>query len=266
MIGGAGSPTAPTDASPPKEDKVPGEAVSWLARLTRWLRATTTRQRVLAFISLVAITGLILGWGSIDKEAINERAKEWPASVVTVLVGVLPLAGIPVSALHLATGLRFEFWPALLVVGVTTLFQHVAAWVLVRALPDRFFARLEPWREKLEGAGHREAAVLCCLIPGMPYTVQMYLLPVMGVSLRIICLISAPLHTARATVTILLGTLSDELTPPRVAALAAYYVVIVAGCAFTLRRMRRALETKRSGKIPDDSPGRPPMGAQGEKA
>lgn len=268
MIGGGSpaSPAVPAGASSQKEDKAPEEPAPWHARLTSWIRATTTRQRVLALLTLVAIAALILGWGSIDKEAINERAQEWPASAVTALVGVLPLAGIPVSALHLATGLRFEFWPALLVVGLTTLFQHVVAWVLVRALPERFFASMEPWREKLEGAGHREAAVLCCLIPGMPYTVQMYLLPVMGVSLRIICLISAPLHTLRATVTILLGNLSDELTPPRVAALAAYYVVILGGCLFTLRRMHRALEAKQPGKIPGGSPGRPPMGARGEKA
>jgi uncharacterized membrane protein YdjX (TVP38/TMEM64 family) len=268
MIGEAGplaSRAAP--AGPPSSaDVSPGASASWFVRAVDRLKATSARQRWLVLLSLAALAAFVVFWQSVDKETFYERAKAWPAATLTTLVGVLPLAGVPVSALHLAAGLRFEFWPALLVVGAATLFQHVAAWVLVRALPDRYFSRLGPWRERLEGAGHRETAVLCCLIPGMPYTVQMYLLPVMGISLRIICLISAPLHTARATVTILLGNVSDDLTPPRVAGLAVYYLAIFAICALTLRRMRRSLDVKRAGRIPGESPGAPPMGAQGGKA
>jgi hypothetical protein len=75
----------------------------------------------------------------------------------------------------------------------------------------------------------------------MPYTVQLYLLPIMGAPLRVLCLVSVPLHTTRASVTILLGTLSDELTPGRVAALVAYYLVVFAICGIILSRLRRAL-------------------------
>jgi hypothetical protein len=77
--------------------------------------------------------------------------------------------------------------------------------------------------------------------PGMPYTVQLYLLPVMGAPLRVLCLVSVPLHTMRATVTILLGHLSDDLTAGRIVAIGAYYLVIVAACTLALRRLRRSL-------------------------
>jgi uncharacterized membrane protein YdjX (TVP38/TMEM64 family) len=217
------------------------EGGTWRAGLARRWRATTGKQRLLILAGLLAAVALIAGWRHLDLEGFHAWAKSLPALAVATLVGVLPLAGFPVSALHLAAGVRFEFWPALLVVGLTTLFQHVAAWALTRALPARLFARLQPWREKMAGAGHGEAAVLCCLLPGMPYTAQLYLLPVMGVSLRIICLVGASLHTARATATILLGNISDELTPPRVAALAAYYLVIFTICGFAVRRMRSRL-------------------------
>jgi hypothetical protein len=184
---------------------------------------------------------LLVGWRHFDLAAFHAWSGRQSALLVTVLVGVLPLGGFSVSALHLAAGVRFAFWPALLVVAVTGVFQHAAAWALVRLLPARFFRRLEPWREKLAGAGQREAAVLCALVPGMPYTVQLYLLPVMGSPLAVLCLISVPLHTARATVTILLGNISDDLTPARVAGLALYYAAIVLGCGFALRRLRRRL-------------------------
>lgn len=269
MIGGAESAAARArgdEAGTPVEDEAPAasEATSRETLASR-LRATTKRQRLMILVALVATAALIAGWRHIDLEGFHAWMKTLPAIAVAGLVGVLPLAGFPVSALHLAAGLRFDFAPALLVVAVTTLFQHVAAWALARMLPDRLFARLDPWRERLAGAGHREAAVLCCLLPGMPYTVQLYLLPVMSVPLKIICFISAPLHTARSVVTILLGNLSDDLTPTRVAVLIFYYLVIFAICGLSLRRMRRALAARRQGKSPDPAPGATPMVGHGGK-
>lgn len=201
-----------------------------------------SRQRVAVGVLLVLVAAAVLLAGqSWDMDAFHAWTKRLPAAGVAWLVAVLPLVGFPVSALHLAAGLRFDFWMALAIVAAATLTQHVAAWGLARALPDRCFARLEPWRKKLAGAGHRQAAVLCCLLPGMPYAVQLYLLPVMGAPLRVLCLISAPLHSTRATVTILLGSISDDLSPGRVTALVAYYLTVFTVCGFALRRLRRAL-------------------------
>lgn len=189
-----------------------------------------------------------------DLERFHAWMRSVPAPGVAGLVFALPLAGFPVSALHLAAGLRFEFWPALLLVATATLAQHAAAWALVRALPAAWFARLAPWRERLAGAGHAEAAVLCALVPGMPYSVQLYLLPAMGAPLRVLARVSVPLHTARASVTILLGTLSADFTPARGVALAAYYAAVFTVCGFALRRLRRRLAGRAARRAETVSP------------
>ena len=207
----------------------------------RWLRGLSRKQALLGAAVVLALVFLVVGGRNIDLEAFNAWTKKLPAAGVVAVVVLLPLVGFPISALHLAAGLRFEFWIALAIVAAATLAQHVICWLLVRALPRRCFARLEPWRMKLAGAGFRQAAVLCCLLPGMPYTVQLYLLPVMGAPLRVLCLVSVPLHATRATVTILLGAISDELTAGRVVALVVYYAAIFTVCAFALRRLRTAL-------------------------
>jgi uncharacterized membrane protein YdjX (TVP38/TMEM64 family) len=164
-----------------------------------------------------------------------------PAFAVIAAITLLPLVGFPVSWLHLVAGVRFDFAGGLLVVAVTSVLHHIIGWAVVRLLPDRLFKRLDPWREKLRGAGHRDTTLLCCLLPGMPYTVQLYLLPLLGTPFRLMFGLSAALHTARAVVTILFGDISDDLTPARVAALVAYYVVLFAVSAFSLRSLRRSI-------------------------
>lgn len=211
----------------------------------RKLAALTPRRIVSGVVALAAVIALAIWGHTIDLEGFHTWTKELPASGVIALIALLPVMGFPVSVLHLAAGLRFDFWGAMLIVGGTTLVHHVLSWALVRALPARCFTRLEPWRKRLVGAGHREAAVVCSLIPGMPYGVQLYLLPVMGVPVRVLCFISVPLHTLRATVTILLGNLSDDLTVGRVAGLIAYYLVLVGACGLALRGLRRLLKENR---------------------
>lgn len=257
--------------APQAEDAVPtvpekAEPARWRERWRRRLRGLTRKQIALGTAVAIVLVAFAVGGRSLDLDSFHAWTKRLPAAGVAALIAGLPLVGFPISALHLVAGLRFEFWTALPIVAAATLSQHVFCWCLVRALPVRFFARLDPWRRKLAGAGHRQAAVLCCLLPGMPYTVQLYLLPVMGAPLRVLCLVSVPLHTSRATVTILLGNISDNLTPARVAVLVAYYLTVFTICGFTLRRLRRSLAgaaTEVAGGAGQDSPGNSSGGAGG---
>lgn len=206
----------------------------------------TSRLLVRAVLVLVAIGALSFLWSRLDIDDLHSRAKALPGIGVIVAITFLPLAGFPVSWLHLIAGVRFDFIGGMLVVAVTSVLHHVLGWALFRILPNRFFARLEPWREKLRGAGHRDATLLCCLLPGMPYTVQLYLMPVIGVPFHLMFGLSAALHTARAVVTILFGDISADLTPPRIAALVGYYIVLFTLSALALRSLRRSLAMKKN--------------------
>jgi len=204
----------------------------------------TSRLLVRAALVVVAIGVAAFLWSRLDIDDLHTRAKALSGFAVIAAITFLPLVGFPVSWLHLIAGVRFDFLGGMLVVAVTSVLHHVLGWALVRILPDRFFARLAPWREKLRGAGHRDATLLCCLLPGMPYTVQLYLMPVLGVPFPLMFGLSAAIHTARAVVTILLGDISDDLTPPRIAALVGYYLVLFTVSALALRSLRRSLTMK----------------------
>lgn len=205
----------------------------------------TKRLLAKASLAAIAVISVALLWGRIDPKELHARARELSGPAVMAAITLLPLVGFPVSWLHLVAGVRFGFVGGMVVVAITSVLHHVLGWALVKLLPARLFGRLEPWRERLSGAGHRDATLLCCLLPGMPYTVQLYLMPVIGTPLPLMFGLSAALHTARAVVTILLGDMSDELTPARVAALACYYAVLFSVSAISLRGLRRSLAKNR---------------------
>lgn len=208
--------------------------------------AVTPRLLVRAALAAAAALAISLLWGRLDLADLHARAKALSGIGVVAAITFLPLIGFPVSWLHLIAGVRFDFIGGMVVVAVTSVLHHVLGWGLVRVLPRRLFARLDPWREKLRGAGHRDATLLCCLLPGMPYTVQLYLMPVLGMPFRLMFGLSAALHTARAVVTILFGDLSENLTPARIAGLVAYYLLLFSVSAWTLHHLRRSIAAKKN--------------------
>lgn len=207
-----------------------------------------TTKRLLQAAALIAVTvTLMLFWQRLDINDLHRRAQSLSALPVIIAITLLPLIGFPVSWLHLIAGVRFGFAGGLIVVALTTMAQHMLGWLLVRVLPRRWFSGILPWREKLHGTGHRDATLLCGLLPGMPYSVQLYLLPIIGVPLHLLIGLSTVLHTGRAIVTILLGDFSEDLTPGRIAALMIYYILLISVCWFTLRHLRRvATQSKKS--------------------
>lgn len=210
----------------------------------------TPRRLVNLLITIVILGGLSYFWHTLGLEEILDRAKALPAAGVIGTISIIPLFGFPVSWLHLIAGVRFDFLPGLLVVTLTGMCHHFLGWGLVRILPRRHFSQIEPWREKLAGAGHRDATLLCCLLPGMPYTVQLYLLPILGVPLRLLVWLAAPLHSVRAVITLLIGDYGDELTPLRIAILVVYYTTLSVVSIIIIRNLRRAIAARNPGPVP----------------
>lgn len=204
--------------------------------------AVTRRHVIKACVLLLIIAGLFVASRYVDPAEFQKTAQTWPPALVIGVILILPLVGFPVSWLHLIAGVCFGFVTGLIVVLLTTLAHHLLGWWLVRILPRRWFSRFKPWREKLEGAGHREATLLGGLIPGMPYVVHLYVLPMIGTPLLTLCVFGTGIHTARAFVTILLGDQSGNLTPGRIAILVLYYALIFGVCAWALRRLQRRLK------------------------
>ena len=199
--------------------------------------AITARILATAIFVILGFIGLVLLQRHLDLAQIHTRAQALPGLAVVAAIAVLPLIGFPVSVLHLVAGVRFGFLGGIGVVAFTGIIQHVLGWVLVRYLPARLLARLAPWRAKLAGSGHLNATLICCLIPGMPYTLPLYLLPALGVPFPLLFGLAPLIHTARALVTILLGEMSDDLTPMRLFALLVYYLVLIVLSGWFLRHL-----------------------------
>ena len=237
----ASAPSVPAGSAPPfPEDAPPPERV--LFRLGPL--AFTLRRLLVWSLSLASFVVLSLLWSRIGIDELHARARALPAWAVITAISLLPLVGLPVSLLHLVAGVRFGFWTGMLVVAVTTVLHHVLGWLLVLVLPRRCFERVQPWRTRLRGAGYLDTTLLCCLLPGMPYTAQLYLKPIIGTPFRLMLGLSPLLHTARAVVTILVGEMSDEFTPGRIAALVVYYIALFTISAIALRHLRRTLAMK----------------------
>ena len=205
---------------------------------------TTTRLLIIAVLGGILL-GMTIGWHRIDVAALHARAETLPGWAVIGTMGTVPLLGVPVAILHVIAGVRFGIGPGLAIVGVTTLFHHVMGYSLVRLAPRFAAQRLQGWRARFPRGAHRAMTIFSCLMPGMPYAVQLYLLPVLGVPLKILLTVSVPLHTMRAIISIVGGDLSDDLTAGKIAFFALYYVVLTALCALAFRRIRKELRAPR---------------------
>lgn len=181
-------------------------------------------------------------WGhSIDLPALHAQAERLPTWSAFGLLTLLPLVFFPVSLLHVAAGVRFGIVGGLVAVALSTLLQVTLAWLLVQLSPRLFDRLLHRWKALLPAQSHPSLVVLSCLLPGLPYTAQLYVLPLLAVPWRLIVLISVPIHTVRALVSIIGGDLSDRLTPTHVAWLSAYFVAVAGLSILAVRRLRRTL-------------------------
>jgi uncharacterized membrane protein YdjX (TVP38/TMEM64 family) len=199
-------------------------------------------RRLALVLPLVAL-GAALLYRQIDPEAIHARAAEFNGAAAFGLLAILPLLGFPASVLHVAAGIRFGSGLGLGLVSASILFQLLVSY----GVAHFFRARLSRWswvkrvRQRIPQGAHTSICVFAVLLPGAPYAAINYTLPIIGVPLSTYLLCCLPLHTLRATVTVLLGGQSNHLTGARLAVLGAYAVLILGASWWTFRRLRTQL-------------------------
>lgn len=208
--------------------------------------AVTTGRLFALMLFLGAVIALAVGWRQIDVEMIHARARELPGWAVFAVICAAPMVGVPAALLHVAAGVRFGTWAGFTLIAVATAIHHVLGYSLVKLAPRVFSQRLALWRQRFPRGAHRPITIFACLLPGMPYSIQIYLLPLIGVPLRVLLTVSAPIHTIRALVSILGGAWSAEVTPAKLMALLGYYLLLSGICAWMIRRIRAELKRRAS--------------------
>jgi len=200
--------------------------------------------RRIALVAAAFAAVLILVHQLIDIEAVHARAEELNGWVAFTFLTILPLLGFPVSVLHIAAGIRFGAGWGMLIVASSILLQLLASYAIVHHWrhwleKTRWIRRL---RERVPDGAHTSICIFTVLLPGAPYSAINYVLPLLGVPLRTYVLCCLPLHTLRATITVVFGDQSDRLTVARLTVLIAYALTVLGASFLTYRRMRSQLE------------------------
>jgi uncharacterized membrane protein YdjX (TVP38/TMEM64 family) len=207
---------------------------------------------------LIAVVGVTWGYRQIDVDALHRRAEGVNGGVVFGAMVVLPLLGFPVTVVHAVAGLRFGIGPGCALVALATLLQLVGAYGLVKLAPAFFARKLEPWRRRMPVGAHTPVTLFTMLLPGVPYSAQIYVLPLVGVPFGTFLLWSWPINAARSVVGVTFGNLAGDFTPLRLAGFGLYFIVITVACAWALHRLRGTLrELDDVSNHPDPSGERP---------
>jgi uncharacterized membrane protein YdjX (TVP38/TMEM64 family) len=114
-----------------------------------------------------------------------------------VLIGcflILPLLFFPITVLLVLVGMRFDALAGILIIFMLTPFHLLVSFFVVRSV---FRSRIEQFARKknfgiftIPPKRHLEFAFLFMAVPGLPYTLKNYLLPVSGIPFRMYFLIS----------------------------------------------------------------------------
>lgn len=192
-------------------------------------------------IAGVTVTALILLNREFDLKTVHSLAERMNGPLAFFLLVVLPLVGFPASVLHVVAGMRFGIPLGLALVNLSIVLQMLASFGLVRWRKKFFAARFKSVREKIPPGSHVAVTVFTMLIPGAPYCAQNYVLPLLGVPLRIYLGIGLPLHAARTIIAVVFGDQSDQLTLGRVMLMLAYTVLVGLASWWALRRLQTKL-------------------------
>ncbi len=195
-------------------------------------------------LGVVVLVGVVALYSRIDVHRVHAYFQTWPGWAMFAAIVLLPLAGFPVSVLHVIAGMRWGPRWGIALVAISILLQLLASYALVslfRKPFERQFARL---RARLPAAAHGPMTLFTLLLPGVPYFAKNYVLPIAGVPLWTYLAWAFPIHVLRSSIAVVFGHESDQLTPTRIAGFVAYAVVVTLSFAWAFRRLRASVEDR----------------------
>jgi len=199
----------------------------------------------LAALAVIAI-GLAIAWGRVDIDEVHRQVEQVPAVLAFALMVVLPLVGCPATLVNLGAGVRFGIAGGLPLVALAIILHQLIAFQLVRWKPKVFGPLVDPIRRRLPKGSHGAVAVFSALLPGVPYWMQVYAMPLIGLRLKTILFCCVPLHTIRSLIALIGGDISDHPSAGWLVALAVYAIALMSVCAYAGRQVGRKVAKARS--------------------
>lgn len=196
---------------------------------------------IAAFVLFVVLIALF-----VDVQKVRAWAEGLNPWAVFAMLVFLPLVGFPVSVLFVVTGVKFGPGWGLAVVGIgIALHLLITYWVTSKILHDpieRLFKKTKYKMPRIPEGEQVSISLLTALVPGIPYFAKNYLLVLGKVPFKPYFLSCWPSHVFHASLAILFGGMSKELTPTKGAFLLVYAVVVTWLC----RRVIKSLKARRT--------------------
>jgi uncharacterized membrane protein YdjX (TVP38/TMEM64 family) len=209
-----------------------------------FLRQITRKQWTLLALAAVALVGLTFLYRLIDVQTLHDKAQEMNGPSVFAAMVLLPLVGFPTSVLHAVGGVRFGIGMGLALAVSSITLQLLISYSMVKMAPSLFERWTAPLRKRLPETTHTPLTQFVLLLPGTPYFMQLYVLPLCGVPFGTYMLWSLPLHGVRSIIGVVFGHESADLTPLKITGFVVYSICVGLTCAWSFRRLRRKMKDR----------------------
>jgi len=205
-----------------------------------WIRPACT---VIGLIAVVAFIGFFQTTsGQAAWNSFRAVASAWPPWTFAVFVALAPLVGFPLSPCHVLAGGVYGFSIGTLVMttglALNISLSHLVVARLLRAPLTAFLTHREWPIPRLGEVGQFRALFLLRTIPGPPFWLQNYLVPLSGIPFWLNFIVSFPIHAIFATGMVAATALAlkvPNLLPWIFLGLAAVFVAIRSLLWFRIR-------------------------------
>ena len=192
--------------------------------------------------SAACIVILVVVMFFVDTKALHEWAKGVPAWLVFVFMAFLPLVGVPVTFLYVIGGARFGTAGGLIAAALAIAINLLLTYWLTKCVLTRpiaaFFKKTKYKMPQVPKGEYISVSLLTALVPGVPYTAKNYLLVLAGVPFKYFFWVLLPAHFVHASLGILFGDMTKDLTTGKIIFLIVYGTVLTLLCRRVVKRLR----------------------------
>ncbi|MEO6182580.1 MAG: VTT domain-containing protein, partial [Verrucomicrobiota bacterium] len=185
--------------------------------------------RTFWIVSIACVAICIVVFAFIDTKALHTWAKGVDGWLVFSFMAFLPLIGVPVSFLYIIGGARFGTIGGLIAAAFAITINLLLTYWLTKTVLHKpiaaFFKKTKYNMPQVPEGEYVSVTLLTALVPGLPYTAKNYLLVLAGVPFRIFFWVCLPAHFVHATLGILFGDMTNDLTKGKNIFLIIYGIV-----------------------------------------
>ena len=193
--------------------------------------------------TVAGIALMVVLFSLFDLKWLHTNAQKLSGELVFALTVILPLIGVPVSAVYVIAGAKFGALWGLTLTLVAIALHLVASWWIAHSWLKRpleaLFRKLGRQIPKIPEGEYVPVCLLVALLPGASYALKNYLLVLAGVPFRSFFWTLLPSHFVHAALAILFGDFTGEMTTAKTVFLSVYALTVVALGHYVVLRLKR---------------------------